>query len=388
MKNKQRKICVFSGKRGGFGAYVPLMRLIDKDKDLKLQILLGDMHASKEFGETKKEVRKLFPKAQIEIINMGTGRKDSERVRTENLGTCLHQSAKILEKLNPDIMMVHGDRGEHLVMALAALNLGMVVTHSQGGEVSGNIDDIQRHAITKLSHIHFAETKKSADRIKNLGEESWRIFNVGSIYLDRIIEKIYTPFSELIKEYPLAKKRDYAVVLFHPDTYESQKTNYQHAKNIFSAINSFELPCFVVYPCSDPGYGGIIKAIKEVKDEKQFEIHKNIDNLDFLGILDNAELLIGNSSAAMVEAPCLGLPAINIGRRQSDRDRLVNVIDSGPTVKEIKDKINFVLNDNIFRKKVKPLQRYFLKDLAAKKILTVLKTLKINEKLKRKKLSE
>lgn len=154
----QKTICVFSGKRGGFGAYVPLMRLLEDDPDFKLQILLGDMHASPEFGRTADEARSMFPKSRIEIIEMGAGRGDTPLIRAENLGAALAKGAGLLAAMRPDIVMVHADRGEHLVIALAALNLGIPVAHSQGGEVSGNIDDIQRHAITKLAHIHFPET--------------------------------------------------------------------------------------------------------------------------------------------------------------------------------------------------------------------------------------
>ena len=197
MERKKLKICAFSGKRGGFGAYVPMMQLIEADPDLELQILLGDMHASPEFGNTVEEARNFFPKAKIEVIEMGTGRGDTPVIRTENLGTCLKKTASILEKLSPDIIIVHADRGEHLMVAYAALNLGIPIAHTQGGEISGNIDDVQRHALSKLAHIHFPETEKAAEIIKKLGEESWRIHNVGSLYIDRIVKKMYTPLDEV-----------------------------------------------------------------------------------------------------------------------------------------------------------------------------------------------
>src|SRR3989344_7277263 len=113
----KRKICIFSGKRGGFGAYIPLMKLIEKDLALELQILLSDMHASTKFGETAEEARRFFPKAKLEVIKMGAGRGDSALIRAKNLGTCLRKVANVLNRTKPDVVMVHGDRGEHLMAA-------------------------------------------------------------------------------------------------------------------------------------------------------------------------------------------------------------------------------------------------------------------------------
>ncbi len=165
MNTIKRKICVFSGKRGGFGAYVPLMQAIENDPKLSLQIVLGDMHTSKKFGRTADEVRKFFPNARIRLLEMGAGRGDTPLIRAENLGACMQEAARVLHALKPDILLVHGDRGEHLMVAFAALNLGIPIAHTQGGEVSGNIDDIQRHAISKLAHVHFPETKEAALRL-------------------------------------------------------------------------------------------------------------------------------------------------------------------------------------------------------------------------------
>src|SRR3989344_1288539 len=235
---KKRKICAFSGKRGGFGAYVPLMRLIEDDPELDQQKLLGDMHASKEFGNTVEEAKKFFPKSQLEIIEMGAGRGDTPLIRAENLGTALNKAAGILERIRPDIVLVHGDRGEHLMVAFAALNLGIPVAHTQGGEMSGNIDDIQRHAISKLAHLHFPETKTAAKRIEKLGEEKWRIHIVGSVYIDRIAKKMYTSNAEARKKYGLSPAEKYFLVICHPDTYEKSDSNYRMAKELLAAVRS------------------------------------------------------------------------------------------------------------------------------------------------------
>lgn len=382
----KRKICIFSGKRGGFGAFVPLMRLIGNDPDLELQILLGDMHASKEFGETASEARRFFPNAHIQLIEMGAGRGDTPLIRTENLAACLAKSAQLLEKMKPDIVVVHADRGEHLMVAFAALNLGIPVAHTQGGEVSGNIDDIQRHAVSKLAHLHFPETTKAAERIVKLGEEPWRIHTVGSLYIDRIVKKMYPPLHTVRAKYGLGKHENYFLSIFHPDTYESKEWNYKAAKNLFAAAASFGFKTIVTYPCSDPGYEGVLQAISELKGDEHFFVHKNIENLDFLSLMSGAKAILGNSSSALVEAPYFKLPAVNVGRRQERRDREENVVDSGFETEKIREAISYVLENKSFRKKLEHCGTRLGDGTASEKVLAVIKRIPLDETLLRKKL--
>lgn len=384
---KKRKICVFSGKRGGFGAYLLLMKLIEADPELELQILLGDMHASKEFGQTVHEAKEFFCDAVIDLIEMGAGRGDSSLIRAENLGVCMQKAAGILARTRPDIVLVHADRGEHLMVAFAALNLGIPVAHTQGGDISGNIDDIQRHAITKLAHLHFPETQAAADRIEKMGEEKWRIHVVGSTYIDRIIKKMYASSEKVREKYDLFEDENFFIIIFHPDTYLNREINYQQMKEILRAAKSFSCRSFVLYPCSDPGYEGIIQAIEEIRGEPQFMVFKNIENLDFLGLMAQAKAIIGNSSGSLVEAPYLKLPAINVGNRQVGRDREENVIDAEPAVNDIKEKIAFVLSDSTFRKGLARCGYRLGDGRAAEKIVKILKEIPLNKKLIMKKMS-
>lgn len=383
----QKTICVFSGKRGGFGAYVPLMRLLEADPDFKLQILLGDMHASAEFGRTADEARSMFPKSRIELIEMGAGRGDTPLIRAENLGAALAKGAGLLAAMKPDIVMVHADRGEHLVIALAAINLGIPVAHSQGGEVSGNIDDIQRHAITKLAHIHFPETEEAAERIRGLGEESWRINTVGSLYIDRIVKRIYTSPEEARKKYGLGSDERYSIIILHPDTYFTRDENEQMAEAVFGAAKESGLSWLATYPCSDPGYEGVIAALERRENDAQFRIYKNIGNLDFLGLMAEAELMLGNSSSALVEAPYFKLPALNVGKRQIGRDREENVVDVEPHREAIAEKIKFVLEDAAYRAGLERCGRRLGDGHASEKILKILRALAIDERLMRKRLA-
>lgn len=376
---------MFSGKRGGFGAYLPLMQLIEKDIDLELQIILGDMHTSDEFGETAQEVKIYFPGALIKSIIMGTGRGDSCRVRVENLGLFLQQVGAALEELKPDILMVHGDRAEHLVMATATVHFNIVVAHTQGGETSGNVDDTLRHAITKLAHIHFPETEKSALKIAALGEESWRIHAVGSLYIDRIFKKMYTLPEEVKTKYGLSAGDDYAIVMYHSDTYETAEANYLAMQWLLSAVGLLSVRSVIVYPCSDPGYKAVIRAILEIKDNhpQQYLVYKNIDNLDFLGLMAGAKAMIGNSSSAFVEAPYFKLPAVNIGNRQRGRDREENVIDCRTNFTDINAAIGKALSSD-FASSISNCGYRLGFGNASEKILEIIKSVNIDERLLRK----
>jgi UDP-hydrolysing UDP-N-acetyl-D-glucosamine 2-epimerase len=326
-----RRICAFSGKRGGFGAYLPLLRLAEVDPDLELLVLLGDQHGSAEFGNTADEVHAQLPDAAVELIEMGTGRGDTPLVRVENLAACLAAAGSILERVRPEVVLVHGDRGEHLMVAFAAANLGVAVAHTQGGDRSGNIDELQRHAISKLAHLHFPESESAAERLRRMGEEEWRICTVGSTYVDRIVGGHFVAPDEARGRLGLAPGEAFLLVLVHPETFLSRDDNEHVARAVLSAVRATGLRAIVTYPCSDPGYEGVLAALAELDGDTQFVIRKNIDNDVYLGLLAGAVALVGNSSAALVEAPYLHLPCVNVGERQAGRERDANVIDADAT---------------------------------------------------------
>src|SRR5438105_471383 len=242
-----RRICAFSGKRGGFGAYVQLMRRIEDDPELELLILLGDQHGSEEFGSTVEEARATFPDSELELLEIGTGRGDSELVRAENLAACLAEAARVLERREPEVVVVHGDRGEHLMVAFAALNLGIAVAHTQGGDRSGNVDEIQRHAISKLAHLHFPETEAAAERLRRMGEDDWRIHVVGSTYVDRIVAGDYTPPEEARRALGLDPGEPFLLVLVHPETYRSREENARLAQAVLEGARATGLRSVVTY---------------------------------------------------------------------------------------------------------------------------------------------
>jgi GDP/UDP-N,N'-diacetylbacillosamine 2-epimerase (hydrolysing) len=376
-----RTICAFSGKRGGYGAYLPLMRRIEADDELELIVLLGDMHASEEFGRTVEEARREFAPDRIELVEMGTGRGDSPEVRAENLAVCLREAVRVLGERRPDVVLVHGDRGEHLVVAFAALTLGIVVAHTQGGDRSGNIDEIQRHAISKLAHLHFPETEEAAERLRRLGEDDWRIHAVGSTYVDRIVQVQYAAPAEARAALGLDADERFALVLVHPETFLTRDENRGLAEAVFGAVRDTGLRAVVTYPCSDPGYEGILAALAELDGDGRCVVRRNIDNDVYLGLMAEAEVLVGNSSAALVEAPYFALAAVNVGRRQDGRTRDANVVDSPRDRESIEAALERALA-------LRPEAAHRLGDgRASERIVEVLKHVELDDRLRRKQLA-
>jgi len=313
------------------------MRLVEDDAELDLLILLGDMHASEAFGLTVDEVSADFPDAQIELLRTNAGRDDLPLTRAENLAQTLEAAARVLAEHRPDVVLVHGDRGEHLMVAFAALNLGIAVAHTQGGDRSGNIDELQRHAITKLAHVHFPETEAAAERIRRLGENEWRIHVVGSTYVDRIVQGLYVDPASARAAVGLSPEEPLLLAVMHPDTFLSPDENRAQAAAVFDALAEQGLRVVTTYPCSDPGYEGVLAALAQHDDDDTFVIRRNIDNDVYLGLMSSAEALVGNSSAALVEAPYFRLPVVNVGDRQHGRERDPNVIDAEAAPDALRD---------------------------------------------------
>ena len=171
-----------------------------------------------------------FPEAELELVEMGTGQSDTASSRVRNLARCLDGAADVLARREPDLVLVHGDRGEHLMVAFAAVNLGIGVAHTQGGDRSGNIDELQRHAITKLAHVHFPESEAAASRLRSLGEDHWRIHVVGSTYIDRIVQGLYVDPAEARATLGLGSDERFLLAVIHPETFLDREENRRKRK--------------------------------------------------------------------------------------------------------------------------------------------------------------
>lgn len=340
-----KTICVWSGKRGGFGALTPTMQAIQAHPDLELQLVVTDQHLYDRFGRTVREVEAQFPiSAAIDMGQSG----DSNEDRAAAIGRCLEQSASVLAQLAPDILLVIGDRGEVFAACIAAHNLRIAIAHVQGGDVSGSLDEPVRHAITKLAHIHLPSTEASAERIRRMGEEDWRIHAVGDTHVDQILLNSATPEAELRQRYDLAEGERFLLVLQHSDSTVPEGSKDQMRETL-AAVQRQDMRALLVYPCSDQGYEGIIESIEAVRGQPGLSVHQNIPAPDFIGLQRMAACLVGNSSAGLIEAPYFNLPAVNVGERQIGRERAANVIDVGYDADAIAEAIARAMGDTDWR---------------------------------------
>jgi GDP/UDP-N,N'-diacetylbacillosamine 2-epimerase (hydrolysing) len=322
MSAEIRKVMVLSGKRGGYGAMKPMLRLLRDSPEFTLQLVLTDQHISSKFGQTIREVEQEFDVTAVVDMEQ----KDDLAVsRSEALGLGMQRMSRVLDNLSPDICVFYGDRGEVLAAALAATVQGFPIAHLQGGDVSGSVDEQMRHAITKLSHLHFPSNEQSAKRIRKMGEEDWRIHVVGDNHIDLIVAGEYHSEQEVAAQLNLDLSKPIIVVLQHSETTNPQ-ASYEQMTETLCAVRKTGHQAVVVYPCSDPGYNGILRAIEELALPPQFQIHKNLDASLFWGLLNKAAVMVGNSSAGLIETPSFNLPAVNVGRRQEGRLHSENVI--------------------------------------------------------------
>lgn len=378
-----RKIFVLTGKRGGFGAMKPMLRALRDDDDFQLQLVVTDQHVSDKFGRTVSEVEKEFPVAAAVDIEQ----TDSTRAaRSRAMGTCLHRMTDVLVNLAPDVCVLYGDRSEVLATATAATILGIPIAHLQGGDVSGSIDEPMRHAITKLAHLHFPSTKASAERIRKMGEEEWRIEVVGDNHVDLIVAGEYATREEVLSKLDLPDDKPVLTLLQHSET-TAPEAAYEQMLKTLDAVADVEATKVVVYPCSDPGYEGVIAAISERATGPDYRVHKNLEAPLFWGLLSISRALVGNSSAGLIETPYFCIPAVNIGRRQTDRLHAENVLHVPHESAAIRAAIETAMTDGPFRRLVDNCSRPFGDGQAGRRVVEALRRTPLDGRLRVKRIT-
>ena len=378
-----RHIAVLTGKRGGFGAMKPMLRAMDQDPDIRLSLLVTDQHVNPKFGSTITEIEREFKVAAAVDMEQVDG---SPRGRSKALGVCLTKMADVLAELAPDILVLYGDRGEVLAAAVAAITLRIPIAHLQGGDVSGNVDEVMRHAVTKLSHMHFPSTESSKRRILAMGEEPWRVHVVGDNHIDLIVAGEYTKEAELRKKLNIPEGEAPIVVLLHSETTHT-RDGFVDMSQLLKIVLAEKRRTFVIYPCSDHGYEDIVRAIHTFDGTPGLSIHKNIDAPDFWGLLAISAVMIGNSSAGLIETPSFRIPAINVGERQQGREHGNNVIHCGYTCGELQQALAKALRDDDFRKVVLNCSQPFGDGTAWRQIVDQLKAAELNHNLLNKRLA-
>ena len=310
IKNK-KKILFLTSTRADFGKLKSLIKISKTRKEFEVYIVITGMHVLEKFGNTYLEVKKHFRSKIIKFKNQSLG----DRLEII-LSKTSERFSKIVKKIEPDLIVIHGDRVEALASALVGSLNHILTAHIEGGEVSGTIDDTIRHAVTKLSHIHFVGSSAAKNRITKMGEIKKHIFNIGSPDIDAIVEKKLPTIKNIRKRYSI-KFDNYSILLWHPVT-SKINTLREDTNKLIRFIDRLNENFVIIYPNNDPGSKIILNCYEKIKNTK-YKVLKNLRFEYFLALLKNAKFIIGNSSSAIYEAPMLGTPAINIGDRQHKR---------------------------------------------------------------------
>lgn len=317
----KRTVAYLTGTRADFGLMTPVLQALQK-RNLTLQLLATGMHLLPEFGRTIREVRHQYPAVRVIRAVM---KHDDERGLSTFFGRLVTLLVQELQRQRPDIFLVLGDRAEMLAAATACLYLQIPVGHIHGGDVTTTLDDTARHAITKLSHLHFPATEQSARRIRALGEEPWRIFRVGAPGLDAIRSLRLSTRRAFLKKYGLPNG-PFLLVTQHP-TSETWRESRSQIRETLAAVRAVKLPALIVYPNADAGGRAMIREIRAFRASTTVCVVPHIPYPDFLTAEREAAAWIGNSSAGIIEASAFHTPVINVGSRQHGRERGPHVLD-------------------------------------------------------------
>ncbi len=331
-----KKIAYLTGTRAEFGLTKRILKEIEKDKKLELIIMVTGMHLMDEFGHTIAEVDKEFKvKEVIKTVFV----KDNRESMARFVGKCITGAVEALIKLRPDVVMVLGDRGEQLAMATAAAYLNIPIVHLHGGEETTTVDNKARNAISQLTDWHLPSSKGARKKLIKMGIDKKKIKVVGAPGLDQA------------RKLKLADKKDLIVVLQHPDENEAKAD--KQIRETLEAVMKFKLGVKIIYPNADAGGRRMIEVIKEYakKYPKLTETFKSIKRGQFLRLLARARVLVGNSSAGLIESPTFELAVVNVGPRQKGRERAKNVIDVSYKTQAIEKAIRKALGMSL--KKIK-----------------------------------
>jgi UDP-hydrolysing UDP-N-acetyl-D-glucosamine 2-epimerase len=322
----KRKIAVTTGTRADYGILRPILKEIASNKKLSLYLIVTGMHLEKRHGLTVNEIRKdgFRIHASFKMIP----KKDSTYSMTNAVGSAISSFAKIFRTLKPDINLVLGDRDEMIASAVAAYHMNIPNAHIHGGDkTQAGIDEYNRHAITKISNIHFTATEKSKERVIRMGENPKYVFLTGSPSVDEVLANKITNKNDLEKKFGMHFHGEEILLIYHPVTTQSEQSDRQ-ILGILNAIMITKRPTIAIAPNSDAGNRMIFKYLQLYSKKYDFiKLYPSVPRNDYLGLLKNCGVLVGNSSSGIIEASYFKIPVVNIGMRQKDRERGKNVID-------------------------------------------------------------
>lgn len=330
----KKKICVVVTARPSYSRIKTAIRAIDDHPELELQLVVAASALLDRYGTAIKYIQEDGFKVSAKVFNVLEGENLTAQAKTTGLG--ILELSSVFERLDPDAVLTVADRFETMSTAIAASYMNIPLIHMQGGEVTGNIDEKVRHAITKLSDLHLVASEKAKKRVIKMGENPAMVFNTGCPSIDlaeEVLQKSSIDF-DLFDRYGGVGEitnwqSGYIVVLQHPVTTEYNDSRL-HIEETLKAVHHLNMPTFWFWPNVDAGSDGTskgIRAYREYNNINNIHFFKNMEGRDFLRLLYNSKCLIGNSSVGIRECAYLGIPVVNIGSRQAGRDRGKNVFD-------------------------------------------------------------
>lgn len=350
---KRRKVCVVVTARPSYSRIKSALHAIGAHPDLELQLVVAASALLHDYGNTVSYIEQDGFNIAARVYMVLEGENPTTMAKTTGLG--LIELATVFDNLKPDVVVIIADRYETMATAVAASYMNIPVAHVQGGEVTGSIDEKVRHAVTKLSNLHFVATKKAAERVIRMGEDPATVFVTGCPSIDLAAEILRDPALDFdpIEKYggvgaPVDLSNGYLVVIQHPVTTEYREAR-RHVTETLYAVRDLGLPVLWFWPNVDAGADGTsegIRAFRETERPDNIRFFKNMTPTDFLRLVYNSHCIVGNSSVAIRECAFLGVPAVNIGSRQAGRDRGCNVIDVGYDREAIREAIMYHLRND------------------------------------------
>lgn len=317
-----KKILYISGTRADYGLMRNTLKGIAAHPNFELHIAATGMHMMERHGYTLKEIQADgFTVHPLEVVF----EHDDRAAMAAFIGHFLVKLTELCKEQKPDLILLLGDRGEMLAGATAGIYCGIPVAHIHGGEVTSTVDEAARHAVTKLSHLHFAATLDSATRIVKMGEDPRHVFVVGGPGLDGIHEGLMSE-QETRKHFGLAESGKIALLVQHPVSEEINQAGEQMQASL-EALKDAGIETVIAYPNADAGGKKMIEVIETYRSHPQFHIFNHIPRQAYLSLMKHADVMVGNSSSGIIEAPSFRLAVVNVGSRQEGRLRGQNVVE-------------------------------------------------------------
>jgi UDP-hydrolysing UDP-N-acetyl-D-glucosamine 2-epimerase len=394
---KQRIIAIFTGNRAEYGLQFPILKAVEAHPDLAYRLLVSGAHLDPNFGRTLDEIRNDGFRVDAEVkIDMDA---TSLVATVQAIGSGVLSISRALAAVQPDVAVVYADRFEGLAAVIAASQMNIPTAHVEGGDLTegGALDDSVRHAMTKLSHLHFTTNQQASNRILAMGEEPWRVHTVGFPAIDLISEGRYAAPEEVSARLGLDVARPLVLVTQHSVTTEFDRAGEQVAPTL-SALEQLAadgVQVIVTFPNNDAGGRAIVERLEQFNRRglRNVQVHRSLGRHVYHGVLalarDPAKRVacVGNSSSGIKETPAFGCPCVNIGSRQDGRLRADNVVDTGYDAGQIEAAVRRCLQDEAFRKHCRDADNPYYLGGAGKKIAAVLASVPLDQNLLRKRMT-